>query len=175
MLDFSRNKEVFPVRGKRYYAHSDIDKVGIPYKEYKGSLAKFPHGKGGSKEFSDVGVEEFINSGGIRWTPEHLSFQIGKVPTQTQLSKMGKVYEGIPEWSRELSARSPALYTEGKFTPKNPSIAIDATINTPPYNRFFKEYDIWTPWKKIEKDILRFYETGKGPSLSISPKEFGLH
>jgi hypothetical protein len=184
MLDFSRRSSAapealelkkYPYKARRFFDHTDIEKVGL-------------EDVGGSKEFFEIGVENFVNKGGIRWTPEHLSFQIGKAPTQKQLSKMKKIHEDIPNWSSELSARSPALYnTQGKFTPKKPSIAIELSddysaaayplerwIRVPNVERIegtfgsrdFKEFDMWTPWEEIERYILQYYKTGKGPSTT---------
>ena len=161
MLDLSRNTEVFPVRGKRYYAHSDIDKVGMPYKEpgatkggkaYKAAIS-FPHGKGGSKEFSDIGTKEFVNSGGIRWIPEGQAFQIGKVPTNEQLLKMKNVYER----SKEKAKFTFGIHKTNRFGQESNLM-------------LFSKYD-WatlqeTPWKTIERDILQFYRTGRGPSVT---------
>ena len=148
MLDFSAPgslkkqaiQQQAAFQGQRYYSHGDIKNVGLER-------------TGGLKEFEGIGTQEFVNSGGIRWIPESFTFQIGKIPTKEQLSKMKDVYER----SKEKAKFTFGIHKTNRFGQESNLM-------------LFSKYD-WatrqeTPWKTIERDILQFYRTGRGPSVT---------
>jgi len=143
MLDFSgKNEGGTP--GTRSYDHRQINTVGVvsdePY-----------YGASGEERWSDIGMVEFIQSGAIRYMPESNKFHLGmEKPDQPQLARL-----------RQLINNPPGMETLHSSTPIN-VIITDQNENL----KFDREYKRNTPWEEIKRDVLQFYRTGKGPSIT---------
>jgi hypothetical protein len=140
MLDFSgKNEGGTP--GTRSYDHRQINQVGIVSDEEY-------YGASGEERWSDIGMEEFIESGAIRWMPEANSFNLMDSPDTPQLSRMRQLVEDA-----------------------NGEVIVEAQEGKKAISKFageglYREYEEGTPFEEIKRDILQFYRTGKGPSIT---------
>jgi hypothetical protein len=138
MLDFSgKNEGGTP--GTRAYDHRQINQVGDDT-------------IGGDDRWDNVsGMMEFIQSGAIRYMPESFTFHMGnEKPDQPQLARL-----------RQLIDNPPGMDALHSKTPINITITdIDGML------KFQKNYDRGTAWEEIKRDMLQFYRTGKGPSIT---------
>ena len=149
MLDFSGKVEG-GTRGVRAYDHRQINQVG-------------DSGVGGLDEFDNVGMFEFISSGGIRWTPEMNAVQIGNKPSEHQINALKKVYQNIRNRNKWYPTSSSPTLTVEAMMPSNQERFYGVISDE---NRLYREYDFTAPWKIIERDIRQFYRTGKEPSIT---------
>ena len=143
MLDFSGKAEG-GTRGMRAYDHRQINQVG-------------DSGVGGLDEFDDVGMDEFMEAGAIRWGPESEIVHINMLPSEKQLGSMRKIFNdrakesfGHGEFSLQLNDAKGAYIGSGGHANYH----------------FYQDYSHDTPWKTIERDIRQFFKTGKGPSIT---------
>ena len=122
--------------GTRSFDHRQINEVGF-------------EDTGGNEKWEDIGMPEFIQSGAIRFMPESNKFHLGmKKPDTPQLGRMRQLIQG-PSFRWYQSNKITAIITDEKENLK-----------------FEKKYDRNTPFEEIKRDILQFYGTAKGPSIT---------
>ena len=137
MLDFSGKNEGGS-SGMRNYDHREINRVGDD-----------TEGVGGDPKWDDVGMNEFIDSGAIRWMPESNAFN----------------FMGIPENAQWAQIREMVINDAGLVNPEY--IQVEAETMGARYDeRFYSEYDKGTPYETIKRDILNYFRGGKGPSIT---------
>ena len=143
MLDFSGKSEG-GTRGVRAYDHRQINQVG-------------DSGVGGLDEFDDVGMDEFMEAGAIRWAPESEIVHINGMPSEKQLGSLRKIFND----------RAKESFGHGEFSlllndTKGAYVGSGGHANY----HFYQDYSHDIPWKTIERDIRQFFKTGKGPSIT---------
>jgi len=144
MLDFS-GKSQGGTPGTRSFDHRQINEVGDSE-------------MGGKDKFDDVGMSGFIKSGAIRYMPEGNKFHLGmEKPDQPQLARMRKLLTGLSEFHK-----APKEIRDLYRYPDH----ITITITDGDILKYEQNYEIPTSWEFIKRDILQFYRTGKGPSIT---------
>jgi len=150
------NQELDKIAKKHFGTTTDINEAGYILND--GSLLDFsgkrdggtPHKRGyDHREISsafdetehDVGFDEFIDNGAVRFMPESNSFFIARMPSEKQFAKMKKIIE----------SKNGEVYLE-----LTPSVS-DWGRN----NNFKKEYVKWSQSDKILDDIKTYFSGGK--------------
>ena len=133
MLDFSGKSEG-GTPGIRAYDHRNITRL-------------IDEEDGGSEKWNDIGMDEFINAGAIRFIPESSAFHMTTKPDYDQLVKMRELVDSF-DGEVIIEASTPGV-----------------TISKSQGVGLYREYDKGTSWETIKRDVLQFYNTGRTPSI----------
>ena len=176
MLDWVKGGTRSVISGKIARSHGEIRNISDPT-------------LGGLQEYKNIDKFDFMNSGAVRIrtfggaTPEEMRylkvdpsdmpnwfkkrneqlfiFDMNTMPNSEQFRKMQKIYNDvIGKGSKvQVSARTVApanvLWRQKEYQMgRNPDWE----------NSLDVEYDIKNSWNKVKNDIIKYFETGRGPS-----------
>ncbi len=124
MLDFS---------GAKFGGNSNIR--GIDHREINDAFLE-------NEEYEDIGFDEFIDNGAIRFMPEANSFLIARMPSEKQFNQLEKI---IDKNNGEISIEMVQQMSDWGNSDKS----------------FQKDYEQWSNAKKILDDVRTFFNGGK--------------
>jgi len=137
MLDFS-GKNVGGSPGTRSFDHREINRVGDD-----------SEGQGGDEKWDDVGMNEFMDGGAIRYMPESNAFNFMDIPENAQWEQIRKMVINDAGLVKLEYLQVEAEKMGGRFDDK-----------------FYVEYEKGTPYEKIKRDLLNYFRGGKKPSIT---------